>query len=353
MSKNDFYSLIVIFVLCVILVIAGGFAWVFFGANNGRVESGGIAKSEGEVSLHNTDNNLSYQKILADEGLLEDKSTESDAALSESENLENTAETEEKISNDISDNIKTEEYFNSMGDILVDISNRYSSRIHAAQYELADLTNTVISGYDEEDISLSDKTEEKLKKAAVIAKDKGYLLKVYDAVRTKESGDYIYDTIFAQLDKKVLIPKEYADNNETKQLVFDEDGNAKIVTDDGRDLLYRNLIIFNSNEESEDNKEQNKDGIEFIEIANEAHEMGAALDVSLCDAESKREMPMPSEIHDLAYNKDSEDIIEDRKENASILKDIMTEAGFSADERFWWHFVDDEVYLNISHIGIF
>lgn len=70
------------------------------------------------------------------------------------------------------------------------------------------------------------------------------------------------------------------------------------------------------------------------------HNRGCAVDLSLVDLRSKKELPMPTGFDDFtekAYA-DYADLPEELIKNRELLKGIMQKAGFSVYSAEWWHF---------------
>lgn len=76
----------------------------------------------------------------------------------------------------------------------------------------------------------------------------------------------------------------------------------------------------------------------FLAAVGSAHNKGIALDLTLCDIETKEELPMQTAMHDLSFNS----VTGANNENAKLLAMYMTEGGFNDLVSEWWHFQDDE-----------
>lgn len=88
-----------------------------------------------------------------------------------------------------------------------EITNSYSSIFRVHEYDIPNLTDGVVKGY--ENVRLADESflvpylypcAQKLKAAAESCREDGYVLKIYDAFRPNEATRYMYDTAFALLD---------------------------------------------------------------------------------------------------------------------------------------------------------
>lgn len=98
------------------------------------------------------------------------------------------------------------------------ITNSYSSIFRAHEYEIPEITGTVIKGY--ENIHTADgemlapylyPCAQKLYEAAMAAEKDGYYLCIYDAFRPNEATRYLYDSFEILLDKPVPEQEEEAE----------------------------------------------------------------------------------------------------------------------------------------------
>lgn len=69
-----------------------------------------------------------------------------------------------------------------------------------------------------------------------------------------------------------------------------------------------------------------------------SHNYGVALDLTLVDLSTGKELEMQTKIHDLSVYS----VIDYNNENAKILAKIMTKQGFSTLRSEWWHFQDND-----------
>lgn len=76
-----------------------------------------------------------------------------------------------------------------------------------------------------------------------------------------------------------------------------------------------------------------------------AHSRGNTLDVTLTDSQG-REIPMPTAFDDFTAlaDRDYSDCPADARENALLLEELMTGAGFVPYSAEWWHFSDGDSY---------
>lgn len=70
------------------------------------------------------------------------------------------------------------------------------------------------------------------------------------------------------------------------------------------------------------------------------HNRGAAVDITLIDLNTGKELPMPTEFDDFSKNAhpDSRNTSKEEKENRDYLIHIMGLYGFSVYPHEWWHF---------------
>ena len=68
------------------------------------------------------------------------------------------------------------------------------------------------------------------------------------------------------------------------------------------------------------------------------HNLGVAVDLTLEDANTRQEIPMQSQMHDLSWYS----VTARNNDSANMLASIMKSAGFGTLSSEWWHFQDDE-----------
>ena len=112
-----------------------------------------------------------------------------------------------------------------LGDLCkYNITNSYSSVFRAHEYEIPEITDTVIKGYEKIHMANGDTLvpylypcAQKLYQAALLAEADGYFLHIYDAYRPNEATRYLYDTFELLLDKPVPeLEEETEDGAEQK-----------------------------------------------------------------------------------------------------------------------------------------
>lgn len=70
------------------------------------------------------------------------------------------------------------------------------------------------------------------------------------------------------------------------------------------------------------------------------HNRGCAVDVSLVDLKTGKELAMPSEFDDFSAqaSRNYDAMAPETRKNCKLLEDIMTKSGFAAPYSEWWHF---------------
>ena len=186
-----------------------------------------------------------------------------------------------------------------------DIVNSYSAIYMAHDVALPTITGTVITGYEYVQtttgylVPLIYPAAKKLEQAGLRAMEDGYQLKIYDAYRPGKATRMLYDTTFAM--QSDIIP---ATGETYGQRIT---GGVYSLSD----FLARN---------------------------GSTHNQGAALDLTLVDAQTGQELQMQTALHDLswyairAYNNDA----------ANLLSGYMTGAGFGTLSTEWWHYQDND-----------
>lgn len=107
-----------------------------------------------------------------------------------------------------------------LGDLCkYNITNSYSSVFRAHEYEIPEITGTVIKGYENIHTENGDTLvpylypcAQKLYQAALLAEADGYYLRIYDAFRPNEATRYLYDTFEVLLDEPVPEQEEEPEN---------------------------------------------------------------------------------------------------------------------------------------------
>ena len=209
-----------------------------------------------------------------------------------------------------------------MGDLCsYEIANSYDSIYMIHGFEIPDVTGVVTAGY--EHIMLADgsyvvpllyPTAQKLVTACEIALEKGYRLKIYDAFRPNVATNEIYDLTYRILENE--LPEESVTGELAANYQVDE-----------TPVTYR-MLMTNGNYQL----------THFLAKGVSRHNLGVALDLTLEDANTRREIAMQSDIHDLSWYS----VCGRNNSSAKTLANIMKSAGFATLSSEWWHFQDDE-----------
>ncbi len=220
-----------------------------------------------------------------------------------------------------------------------DITNSHSSIYLVHEYGIADVSGTVILGYEDVQLAEGDylvpllyPTAQKLLRAGLAAKEQGYRLKIYDSFRPQQATDDIYWRTRSILGNSV--PAQTYSGKKVTDLYLVNWGPAEGEADSsgveyGR-LTYRRLMTNNGAYELSS----------FLAAATSRHNFGVALDLTLVDAEGN-ELPMQTSMHDLSWYS----VASRNNANAQTLRQIMYGAGFGGIGSEWWHFQDNEIFM--------
>lgn len=180
-----------------------------------------------------------------------------------------------------------------------DITNSYYSiyKIHGERID--GVTGEVLYPYvllDEEEylVPLLFPVAVHLYKAQEVAMEKGYTLKIYDAYRPY-----------------VVTKDIYA---KTTEFVTENPLYAELMTAPVKGVSY---------------KQSN-----FLAQSVSNHNYGVALDLTLADLETGKELEMQSAMHELS----TLSVLSLNNQNANILANIMLSSGFKGLTSEWWHF---------------
>lgn len=266
-----------------------------------------------------------------------------------------------------------------MGDLCeYDITNSVSSIFRVHEYDIPEITGSVVKGYENVCLGSGDylvpylyPCTAKLYQAALNAAADGYSLRIYDAFRPNEATRYLYDTVEMLLYDPVIDEdeedgedeenEEGREDDETAQMPECEAEPESLQTDgegssdgeqpldgegvsDGEPLLDAEQADGEAVEEMYDTywSIMTDDGRyrlgSFLAQSVSNHNRGIALDLVLIDADTKENIPMQTEIHDLSWYS----VTGQNNENARLLAQYMKGAGYNGLASEWWHFQDDE-----------
>jgi len=226
-----------------------------------------------------------------------------------------------------------------------DITNSYSSLYMVHEYGIAEVSGTIITGYEQIDLGDGNfvvpflfPSAVKLVNAAQAALERGYRIKIYDSYRPNAATLDIY----AKTEQILLNPVPV--NTFSQKPVTDlnllswkptpnTDPNAQPWVGVMEGLNYQILMTDNG-----------RWGLNsFLAKGGSNHNKGVALDMTLVDAYGF-ELPMQTSIHDLSWYSETAR----NNENALLLKEIMTGNGFGGLSSEWWHFQDNDAIKNLK-----
>lgn len=210
-----------------------------------------------------------------------------------------------------------------IGDIcLYDITNSHNSLYMVHEFEIPQVTDTVIKGYEKVEmkngtylVPLLYPAALKLEKAAFSAMEQGYKLKIYDSYRPNEATLDIYD-LAGKVMEDPIPEKPFTDKVLTDLPVLGEEEiltYRALMTDNDRYLLAN-----------------------FLAKGGSRHNQGIALDLTL--TKNGKDLEMQTSIHDLSWYSETKA----NNKNAKLLRSIMEGAGFGGLTSEWWHYQDNE-----------
>ena len=229
-----------------------------------------------------------------------------------------------------------------LGDICAyDITNSYDSLYMVHEYEMPDITGEVISGY--KNIRFKDgsflvpllyPTALMLEEAALSARDHGYRLKIYDSYRPNNTTVSLYKQMTAMLDdpipEKTYTGKKVELKTPPVEVVEPETGpEGEILPTEAPEepiLTYRFVMT--------DNKWTTGS---FLASSVSKHNQGIALDLTLENLDTGKDLEMQTSMHDLSWYSNRDE----NNSNAKVLYKIMKGAGFNIINSEWWHFQDN------------
>lgn len=241
------------------------------------------------------------------------------------------------------------------------IANSFDSIFRVHGYLIPGITHFVVPGYENIYLGEGDylvpylyPCSDKLYQAAINALEDGYKLHIYDAFRPNEATRFLYDTTESLLYEEVIedIVEEDEDGDEngeeesgTETSPGAEEGAPDVI------LTDENGVPINPEELSEDEIPEVEydtywqvmtDGRfrlgSFLSAVTSTHNRGIALDLTLMDMNTREDLPMQSDMHDLSWYS----IIALNNDNAKLLSKYMKGAGYNDLSSEWWHFQDDE-----------
>ena len=265
-----------------------------------------------------------------------------------------------------------------IGDIcLYDITNSYDSLYKVHEFEIPTVTGTVITGYEKVELNegeylvpLMYPTALKLEKAAFAAIEQGYKIKIYDSYRPKKATLELYSIATKLLDDP--IPDEiYCTEEDRKDLKRDDAEDTLLWYNFLADLEIPEELIqaFEAEENPEETPAEGEtteptETLEdyrptyeelmtdngryrldyFLALGGSRHNQGVAMDMTLVDLYTGKELEMQTAMHDLSWYSE----IELNNSAAKKLRALMFDQGFTGLVSEWWHFQDDETRLALD-----
>lgn len=253
-----------------------------------------------------------------------------------------------------------------------DIANSYESVFRVHGYYIPEITKTVVKGYEDVRLDNGDylvpylyPCTDKLRKAALAAAKDGYALRIYDAFRPNEATRFLYDTLTGYLDEEVMEDPEEGEDGESasdkktdkktdetkeSEVTKETEENKKTETASetyGAEKTDETLANEGKTDETADEdietyRKVMTDGrfqlSAFLAASVSAHNTGIALDLTLVDINTDKDLEMQSDMHDLSRYS----VIAANNDNARLLEKYMKGAGYNGLTSEWWHFQDDE-----------
>lgn len=223
-----------------------------------------------------------------------------------------------------------------------DITNSYSSLYMVHEFEIPKVTNVVTKGYEkvrmksgEYLVPLLYPTAKRLVEAARKALEEGYRLKIYDAFRPQAATAQIYDLTEKMLEEE-LPEKPFTKKYTLEQLKLPKpkkEKNPQTHQEEEVPLTYADVML---GEEYTLNY--------FLARGGSMHNLGLALDLTMVDLSTGKEVKMQTSMHDLSCYS----VLSKNNKAANKLGEIMKSAGFGGLVSEWWHFQDNEARKTIN-----
>lgn len=225
---------------------------------------------------------------------------------------------------------------------LYDITNSYKSLYMVHEFEIPEVTDVVTKGYEkvklqngEYLVPLLYPTAKRLAEAARIALEAGYKLKIYDAFRPQAATLEIYDLTEKMLEEE-LPEKPFTKKFTIQELNLPEpkkELNPETNEEEEVPLTYQDVML---GEEYTLNY--------FLAKGGSMHNLGLALDLTMVELSTGKEVKMQTSMHDLSRYS----VLAKNNKAAKKLTEIMTGAGFGGLVSEWWHFQDNEARKTIN-----
>ena len=251
-----------------------------------------------------------------------------------------------------------------------DITNSYHSIYMVHDYEIPEVTDTVIKGYEYVELAKERylvpylyPSAKKLVEAANSAREQGYILKIYDSYRPRKATNSIYDLTLKILDDP--IPEwTFAEKQERiKQGLSVEPTEppttepptteaTEVTEGTGPSIAPVETVPPTTEEVITYEKLMTDNGryglANFLAQGYSNHNLGVALDLTMVSLYSGEEVKMQTAIHDLSWYSE----LKKNNDAAKTLQGIMVGAGFGTLKSEWWHFQDNDAKNSLELIAL-
>ena len=240
--------------------------------------------------------------------------------------------------------INLPEYIGDLVSYYITNSDEAIYTVH--DYPIDEVTGELIPGYEKIRqwdgsylVPLLYPTAKKLEKAAFAAQEMGYRILIYDTYRPGKTSNFLRDACKEMLPE--LIPEETWTEEPAKDMpdvpIKGTESDPALngdVTEPIDYLTYEYLMTDNG-----------RLGISFfIAGYGSRHNYGVALDLTLEEIWTRKELEMQSAMHDLSHYSE----LEKNNKEAKKLSTIMLSAGFGGLSSEWWHFQDNDALRDLG-----
>lgn len=212
-----------------------------------------------------------------------------------------------------------------------DITNSYSSIYKFHTLNIPEVTETIIVGYEEVQLSETEylvpllyPTAVKFEKAAQKAVADGYYFKIYDSFRPQAATKMLYD-VATEYCKVEISEEDFA-------LLATLPEADRPVIPEGEPYTYQQLVTDNGRFTLN----------YFLAKGVSMHNRGLAIDMTL--EKNGEDLLMQSQMHDLTWYSE----VKRNNPDANRLAKYMKEAGFAGLVSEWWHFQDNDTRDTIA-----
>lgn len=254
-----------------------------------------------------------------------------------------------------------------------EITNSHNSIYMVHDYEIPEVTDTIIKGYEKVQlwegeylVPLLYPAAKKLVDAANAARERGYVLKIYDSYRPRMATTSIYELTekiigdpipeWTFQEKKDRIEQglpvepteppteateatEATESTDTTEGTGPEIAPVETVPPTTEEILTYEKLMTDSGRYALAN---------FLALGYSNHNLGVALDLTLMNLYTGEEVKMQTAIHDLSWFSE----VEANNDTAKILRKIMVDAGFGTLRSEWWHFQDNDAKSSLDLIAL-